>query len=568
MKILKILSPINSTQDIDLVANTKCKNVYASHSLFLEEKTHKLIIDYINNAKKYNLKFYINFKKNTKEKEIDKVSNLLEFLNNYPVDGILVNSPDILDLIKGKKLSYKVLIDSGLNIHNVSGLDFVNGFQNIENINITEEIYIKNIIKIKKYTKQSLSIDTDHLFWIADEIIKSKAIDMVVIKGNFKNSKKLVEAIQMVEQILESPNSYKNQKPSFNNLESTYYKSNHFSGEFLSSKSKDFKFSGNIQQFSWKYKKVRLIQKPKAETIKLPKLNLRLTSLEQLKNLKNYINKLKFNPVYSVEYGEIINTADLAKHSFNKIIEKVKKDCLDFDIKLQLSTPKTLNERDFDRVYEYVKLISVQLPYPSSIIINNIGYWWSLINDTDLNKIDFEFGSGLNLLNSSSVLCLAKQHSVSSIDLSNFTSIENIKLCIDKIKDKIPVRKLTIAGSMRIPSLGLCPLNNETAILSRLSCSAPCHKGNFTIFDPSLQKTFPIAVDGFCRMHLYKDQILDLFAHLKYLEEIGINEFVIDFSGLSAGLVPVLLNRFLNSLMDKNYVSDPDFLVDQYGILN
>ncbi|OGI21193.1 MAG: hypothetical protein A2287_08990 [Candidatus Melainabacteria bacterium RIFOXYA12_FULL_32_12] len=566
MKIPKILTPINDIKDFDLVTKTKCKSVYTYHSTFLEEKNFQIIQDYIDKAKKYNFEFYINFKSNINESDLEKARNLLEFLITCPIDGILINSFDILEFIKNRKLPFKVLIDSGLNIHNLAGIEFVSLFQKIENFNITEEIYVKNLIKIKKYTKHNLSIDTDHLSWIADEVIKSKAIDVVVIKGGFEKSKTLLNAIHLIEQILENPALYKNQKLPFRNLENSYYKSNHFSGEFLSSKGKDFKFSGNIQQFNWKFKRVRLAQKPKFGTLKIPKLNIRLTSLEQLKNLKQYIKKLKFNPINSIEYGEIINTADLSRYSFNKIIEKVKKDCLDYDIKLQLSTPKILNERDFDRVYEYVKLLCIQLPFPSSIIVNNIGYWWTLVNDADLNKTSFELGQGLSLLNSSSVLCLANQHNISTVDLSNFTNIENIKLCIDEIKDKIPNRKLTIAGSVRIPSLGLCPLNNDSAVLSRLSCTAPCHRGNVAVSDPTLGKLFPIAVDGFCRMHLFKDQVLDLFKHLRYLEKIGINEFVIDFSGLSADLVPVLLNRFLNSLLQEDYVSDPDFLINQYEI--
>ncbi|MCK7527877.1 MAG: hypothetical protein MZV64_64855 [Ignavibacteriales bacterium] len=140
------------------------------------------------------------------------------------------------------------------------------------------------------------------------------------------------------------------------------------------------------------------------------------------------MKKLKFNFVDSIEYGEIINTADLARWSFNKIIEKVKKDCLECDIKLKISAPIILNERDFDRVYEYVKLLCLQAPTPSSIILNNIGYWWNVINDDDFKNIPLEFGTGLNLLNSSSLLCLANYHSVSAVDLSNFSNIEDIKL--------------------------------------------------------------------------------------------------------------------------------------------
>lgn len=566
MKKPKILSPVNNIDDFALISKTGCKSVYAYHYHFLEEERYELILDYINTAKKYNFDFYIKFKSNIKETDTKKVRNFLKFLVTCPITGILINSLDILRFIKLDKLSFNIIIDSGLNIHNLAGIEFVNLFHSVEDINITEEIYIKNLIKLKKYTKQSLSIDTDNISWIADKIIKNKIVNMIIIKGNFLNSGELVKAIQLIDKIIEDPKLFKNQKLPFKNFENTCYKSNHFSREFLSSTGKDFKFSGNIEKFNWKYKRVRLAQKFKPG-LKLPCLNLRLTSLEQLKNLKKFIKKLNFNPVYSVEYGEILSTSDLDKYSFNKIIDKVKKDCFEYKIKIQISTPRILIERDFDRVYEYVKLLCIKTPYPDSIIINNIGYWWNMINDTDLDKMSLELGNGLNLFNSDSILYLMNQHKISSVDLSNFEEIDDIKLCIERIGNKIPVKKLTLAGSVKIPSLGLCPLNNNSAILSRLSCTAPCHNGHFAVSDPDMGKKFPIAVDGFCRMHLYKDQILDLFKYIKFFENIGINEFIIDFSGLSAELVPVLLSRFLNSLyQQEEYISDPEFLTNMYKI--
>ncbi|MFH0703160.1 MAG: hypothetical protein V2B14_06460 [bacterium] len=569
MKNPKILSPINCIQDMDLVAKTKCKSVYLYHSYFLEEKNYNLIFDYIEEAKKYDFEFFINFKSTINEIEVEKIKNFLDFLIKHPVSGILINSFNILshihiESIKSNKLPFKVFIDSGLNIHNLSGIEFVNWFYPIENINITEEIYLKNLMKIKKYTNFKLSIDTNNLPWIAEDILRKKTIETIIIKGDFKDSEEMIQGICSIEKILENPKIFKDQKLPFKHLGNSCYKSNHFLGEFLSSSGKDFKFTGNIQQFNWKFKGVRLKQKS-VDITKIPRLSLRLTSLEQFKYLKKYLKTLSFNPVYSIEYGEIINTFDLSKYSFNKILEKIKKDCLQYNIKLQLSTPKILIERDFDRVYEYVKLLCTKFPYPSSIIINNIGYWWTIINDTDFEKISVELGQGLNLLNSDSILSLVNQHPVLSVDLSNFTDINNIKFCIDKIKDKIPNKKLTIAGNIRISSSGLCPLNNDSAILSRLSCSAPCRHGNYAILDPTIGELFPIAVDGFCRMHLFKNQILDLFKYLNYFQNTGINEFVIDFSGLPAKLVPILLNRFLNSLNCENYTSDPNFIINQYS---
>jgi len=564
MKLPKILSQIKSVNDIDVIAQTGCRSVYVYHSKFLEKSTHNGLLEYVKKVKEYNFDIYINLKDTIQEDEIPKVADLLEFLKTCPVSGILVNSIDVLELIKEKKYPFKIFVDSGLNIHNLAGVEFLNRFNSIDNINISEEIFIKNLVKIKKYSKYKLSIDSNDLPWIANELIKSKSVEMIVIKGDYENKEQLLEGIRIIEKIIENPNDSQNYKLPFKNPVDSLYKSNHFSGEFHNSKGETFRFTGNIQQFSWKMKRFILPQKQIFSDI--PKLNLRLTSIEQLKYLKKYVKSLKFNPVYSIEYGEIINTADLSKYSFNKIIEKVKKDCSNLDVKLHLSTPRILIERDFDRVYEYDKLLCLQNPNPASVVVNNIGYWWTIINDSDLENIPIELGQGLNLLNSTSILSLANQHNIMSVDMSNFTGIENIKECISKIKDKIPVRKLTIAGSKRIPSLGLCPLNNEHAVLSRLSCAAPCHNGNYAILDPCLKKVFPISVDGFCRMHLFKDNILDLFQYIKFFSEIGINEFSIDFSCLPANLLPVLLNRFLISLEDKNYIPDQNSINDFYGV--
>jgi len=564
MKTPDIISPVKTIKDFDSVIKTGCKKVYVYHKPYQDEKGLKALIEMINKAKELNLEFYIKFKGNIKESDIKKTKNFMEFIENTPINGILINSLDILEFIKNKKLPFKIFIDSGLNLHNLAGIEFVGLFNSIDNYNITEEIYIKNLAKIRKYTKKSLSIDSDNLSWIAEEIIKSKTVDIILIKGDFESPKKLLDGILLVEKILEDPKSYKNKKLPFKNPDHNYYRSNHFSCEFLSSTGKDFKFTGNIQQFNWKFNRTKLTKS--IATKNIPALTLRLTGLEQINSLKGYIKKLKFNPVYAVEYGEILSTADLSRQSFNKIIEKVKKECFDLGIKLQLSTPRILNERDFDRVYEYVKLLCIQSPYPSSIVINNLGYWSAIINDTDFDKLNIELGQGLNLLNSTSISCLTNQYPVSCVDLSNLWDIEDIKLCINNIKKKIPDKKLTIAGSIRVPSLGLCPLNNDSAILSRLSCTAPCHKGNYAITDPSQGKTFPFTVDGFCRMHLFHPKILDLFNHIKYLENLGINEFVADLSGLSHELVPVLLTRFLNSVSEENYINDPDFEHDMYRI--
>ena len=469
---------------------------------------------------------------------------MLKYLKTAGIDGIFINSFAILEAIKVFNLPFKVVVDSYFDIHNIAGIDFINNFHKVDEIIITEEIYMKNIAKIKKYTKLPLAIDTDNLPWCAEDIKKLGAIDKVVIKGKFANSEEILEGIELVEKILEKPKLFKTQKLPFKHVRKSIYQTNHFSGEMVSAEGKDFKFSRNIQNFEWDIKRPRVSKEIHFEKRDDFKINLRLSELEQLKELEKYIKKIGQNPVDSIEYGEILSTCDLSTSSFNEIITKVKKFCTKYDIKFQLSTPRILIERDFDRVYEYVKQLLLTEPAPSSLIINNIGYFWLVVNDTDLEDIPIEIGQGINLLNSMSIKCLNNLAPIDTVDFTSFTDMESAIKTVKKIKNLIPNKKYTIAGNVRVPSLGLCPLNNDSAIISRLSCKAPCHRGGFALKDPSLNKIYPFTCDGFCRMHMFEDRILEDFEHVEILHKAGINEFIFDFSALNAKYVPILLNKF------------------------
>ena len=186
----------------------------------------------------------------------------------------------------------------------------------------------------------------------------------------------------------------------------------------------------------------------------------------------------------------------------------------------------------------------LESPEPDSLIINNIGFFWAIINDSEINHIPIEIGQGINLLNSMSIKCLNNLSQIDTIDFTSFTDLESAVQTVKKIKNIIPNRKYTIAGNIRVPSLGLCPLNNDSAIISRLSCKAPCHKGGFALKDPSLKKIFPFTCDGFCRMHMFEDTVLQDFTCVDTLVKAGFNELVFDFSALSAKYVPILLNKF------------------------
>ena len=544
---IKIVAPIKKPDDIDVFAKeTSCRDYYVYYKKFLSN-IFEYVNEFVDAAKRNNCAIYINFKHDITEENLPEIKKMLKFLKTAGINGIFINSFAILEAIKVFNLPFKVIVDSYFDIHNLAGIDFINNFHKVDEIIITEEIYMKNIAKIKQYTKLPLAIDSDNLPYCAEDIKKLNAIDSVVIKGKFNNSDEILDAIELIQKILDKPKLFKHQKLPFKHVRKSIYSTNHFLGVVVSAEGQDFKFSRNIRNFDWKISKQK--SKPVTDYSKadIYKINFRLSELAQVKELEKYIKKAGTCPIYSIEYGEILATCDLATSSFCDLVTKVKMFCAKYGIKFQLSTPRILIERDFDRVYEYVKSILLTNPSPDSLIINNIGYFWTAINDSDINQIPIEIGQGINLLNSLSIKCLNNLAPINAVDFTAFSDIENTIKTIKKIKNDIPYKKYTIAGNIRVPSLGLCPLNNDSAVVSRLSCKAPCHRGGYGLHDPSLDKIYPFTCDGFCRMHMFEDKILEEFDKVEELYRAGVNEFVFDFSALSAKFVPILLDKFFQT---------------------
>lgn len=546
MNCIEVIAPIKKPEDIEIFSKfSACRKFYVYHKKFMDGN-FDYIDKFVESAQKNSSQIFINFKHNIVEKDLDTIKNMINYLSKINIDGIFVNSYAVLNAVKSYKLPFKVIVDSYFDIHNLAGIDFMNQFHKIDAVLLTEEIYLKNIEKIKKYTNLPLAIDTDNLPWFVENVVKSNIIDSVVIKGKFSESEDILDSILLVEKILENPKMYKNQKFPFKHVRKSIYQTNHFSGDVMSAEGQDFKFSRNIINFDWKYKKTNLRKNTQYSKDENYKINFRLSELAQLKILEKYIDKIGFNPVDSIEYGEILSTADLSKHSFEQVINKVKKFCERFNIEFNLSTPRILIERDFDRVFEYCKDLALRNPVVSSVIINNIGFFWNVINDNEFSKIPIEIGQGLNLLNSVSISCLHNLHSINAIDFTSNGDIFEISDVIKNVKKFIKYRKITIAGNLRVPALGLCPLNSDSAVVSRLSCKAPCHRGGFALHDPSINKVFPFTCDGFCRMHMFEDSILENYDKIDDLLNIGINEFIFDFSALNAKFVPILLTNYLN----------------------
>ena len=547
MKDIEIVAPVKKPDDIAVFSSeTKCRAYYVYYKKFLNNN-FEYVSEFVDIARQNGCTIYINFKHDINEDNLSEIKKMLKFLKSSGIDGIFINSYAMLEAIKLFNLPFKIIVDSYFDIHNLAGIEFISNFHKVDEIIITEEIYLKNIEKIKKYTRLPLAIDTDNLPYCAEEIKKSGAIDRVVIKGKFETSEDILDGIELIQRILDKPKLFRKHTLPFKHVRKSFYQTNHFSGEMICAKGKNFNFSSSIENFEWDIKYPKL---NKADELSKPvdfRINLRLSELAQLKELGKYIKRTGTNPIYSIEYGEILSTCDLASGSFCEIISKVKHFCQKYEIKFQLSTPRILIERDFDRVYEYTKHLMLDGYEPDSVIVNNIGYFWTFVNDNDINHIPVEIGQGINLLNSLSIKCLNNLAQLNTVDFTAFGDIELAINTAKKIKNLIPNKKYTIGGNIRVPSQGLCPLNSDSAIISRLSCLAPCHRGGFALKDPSLNKLFPFICDGFCRMHMFEDRVLEDFENIERLKKAGINEFVFDFSALPARFVPILLDKFLRS---------------------
>lgn len=548
MKDIFVISPIKHPEDIvNFTKSVKCREFYVYHHRFIKNN-FEYIQEYINAAKQTGSKIYVNFKHSITEEDVAVTKKFIEFLSTTEIDGIFVNSYGILEIIKTMDLPFKVIIDSYFDIHNLSGVEFMEMFHKIDGLIVTEEVYLKNIEKIKKYAKIPLSVDTDNLPYFAEGLIKQKAIASVVIKGKFQDSSEILAAIKLIEKILAKPKMFKEQKLPFKHVRKSFYKTSHYSGEIVSAKGEDFKFANYIQKYDWQITAKRGAKNAEYSKLKLPKLNLRLSSMEQFKELRNFIEKEGFNPVSSVEFGEVASTVDLASTPFEELVNKARAFCQEFKMGLNISTPRILIERDFERVYEIVKMLCLQTPKPKTVVINNIGFFWQKMNDPEFQNTPVEIGGGINLLNSYSIKCLSNLNPITALDFSSLGDEENIIKCVKKAKRIIRTRKIQIAGGKRVESLGLCPLNCNSAVVSRLMCSAPCHRGHWSVKDPSLNRIFPFVVDGFCKMHMFESEIMQNFDKIPVYQELGFNEFVVDFLAIHSELLPKLLKNYLVAL--------------------
>ena len=53
-------------------------------------------------------------------------------------------------------------------------------------------------------------------------------------------------------------------------------------------------------------------------------------------------------------------------------------------------------------------------------------------------------------------------------------------------------------------------------------------------------------VDGFCKMHMFEDGIVQDWDKIEFYEANGINEFILDLSAVHSAVVPKIICNYLN----------------------
>lgn len=565
MTLPQIIAPISKEEMIIPAKSEGADILYVDYKNFIKNNkfSKPKLVKYIKIAHSIEVPIYLYFGVNISDEELNPIRTMVDELSTINVDGIMVNDFSVLEIIKHKKLKqlkFNIHLDSGLNLHNIASCELFKTWKP-KSINITEEIYLKNVSRIKKYTGKTICININEVVWLLNYAVQW-GIDLFKVAGNYENTSQICLLISLLKELIMDVKSDKG----IDNIKveqlaslldytkpQKHYQTDHFTRKFKDYTGNDFEFTGNIKIFNWNTDEAKPASSENLSyniNKKSTSLRLRLSKLNHLSALEDYITNTGTNLVDIIEYGDIINPLDLSQHNYTSIINKVKQFCAKYNMKFYLTTPKTLIERDFERVVDTIKYLCFKDPQPEGIVVNNLGLWRVINNSRKLKEIKLELGYGLEIINADSVKLFDDMSYVSGINIPNYLSLDQIRSMLKnlRIKDK----SVVILGPSKLDTSGLCPLNSDIAVISRLQCKAPCQKANYAVVDPYTNEMLPMVLDGFCRLHLFHSYIEDHLQSYDKFIEAGITDFIVDFTALPPEMINPLLDRYVLAL------SEPD----------
>ena len=265
-----------------------------------------------------------------------------------------------------------------------------------------------------------------------------------------------------------------------------------------------------IKEFKWIFEEKEII--------------IKISLLNQLELIRKFL-EAKELPITEISYGEIARTKDLQNYDIYLIAKIIKNFCIKNEIKFSFSTPKIVENRDFDRLYDDIKKNFSDIQ-PNSLIINNINLFNRIINDNFFKNINIECGR--YLINNKNFEKIIK-NKVYQIDLSKIKNLSELSAIIKSLQIEKSKIKYTTIGNTEIEILDICPLKTNSQEKNGLFCKAPCNTGKTYTLQKE-RECCPFITDGFCKVHIFENKIK--YVPINNLKEININSYIIDVSAL------------------------------------
>lgn len=563
---VKLIVPITTKEMIAPVTFEGADILYTGYGKFVRQGKFNfdLLKEFADEAKAHRIKLFLSLGPEIFESHFKILEKAFVDLTKEHVDGLILNNYSLLTLLKEIKKPGnfpEIFMGRGLNLHNIASCELVSTWRPAA-LNITEEVYLKNVTKIKEHTAKDVFISINDTIWLLNYAL-DWGIDNFIIYGKYNEIDHLCLLISSLRELLDkvkAKDEFDNQLTErvVNLLDSSdtekQFKTDHFTRKFKDYNGKDFEFTGNIKHFGWNRDSiVSDVKKIPAINKKNTRLRLRLTRLEQIRALEPFIKAQSQNIVDIIEFGDIISPKELSKQRYEDIVIDVRAFCTKYNIDLFLTTPSILIERDIDNVAATVKSLCSKQTKPAGLVINNPGLWKYISKSKVFDNLFIELGDGLEIYNSRSIQFFQRSHRVNGVNIPNNLDFRFIEKLVNNAN--IDMRSLVIAGISKLKTSGLCPLNNDLAIVSRLECMAPCQKTSYAITDPFTGKVYPMILDGFCRFHLVKSYLDDHLQFINRYIESGITDFILDCRGLPSEMLLPLIERYCSAISSpENYI--------------
>ncbi|MEW5819273.1 MAG: U32 family peptidase, partial [Cyanobacteriota bacterium] len=266
----KLIVPINKEGMIIPAKSEGADILYVDFRNFVKNNrfSKPSLIKFIKVAQSLDIPIYLHFGEDIYEEELDLIEGIVNELSTVNVDGIMINDFSVLETIKNKKikqLRFKVHLDSGLNIHNIASYEILKKWK-ARSVNITEEIYLKNVTRIKKYTGKNICINVNESMWMLHYAV-NWGIDLFKISGSYKDVPRICLLISLLKELISDTKRNK----TFDNIKieqvlnlldhskpQKHYRTDHFTKKFKDYSGNDFEFTGSIKVFNWKEDKIKL----------------------------------------------------------------------------------------------------------------------------------------------------------------------------------------------------------------------------------------------------------------------------------------------------------------------